>query len=60
MKITTTQDGMEKEYSKKEITQVHEGVIELRNAAVSQGDFHYSVLLSHNIAILASILEQMK
>lgn len=35
-------------------------IIELRDGALAQNDFGWSVILSHNIALLANLIDRME
>lgn len=51
-------DGMT--FGPAEIASNREVMIVLRDAALGAGNFDYAVPLSHNIAILAAVIERMQ
>lgn len=46
-------------FGKAEIEANREALIELRNAALNGNMFHYAVALSHSIALLHTLAEEM-
>jgi hypothetical protein len=47
-------------YNKAALEEHRAKIIELRDAALAQADFVWSVILSHNIAILAKLIEEVE
>lgn len=47
-------------YSKEEVAGLREVVIELRNAALEAANFDYAVSLSHVVAVMSIVLENME
>lgn len=47
-------------YDKEALTEMRENIIQLRDAYLKGGDFTWSVILSHQVAILAHVIKEME
>jgi hypothetical protein len=54
-----TLKAAEMNYGPDEVEDLRSSIIKLRGEALTQGDFKWAVILSHNIALLAAVKEML-